>query len=148
MEPRSNRDQERQLGQGDHPPSSSTSHHGEYRKGIRLSCPIHEKMDLGLSPEDGTEPADGSPSWWQFFPGWECEKNGVVYYESIKRKPKTKYIWGCRCYERLQPNTKEFTLLGYTELVLELEHLKIETRLITELFPNVMGECEKINLIN
>ncbi len=54
-----------------------------------------------------------------------------VYYESIKRKLKTKYIWGCRCYERLQPNTKEFTRLAYTELVLELEHLKIETRLIT-----------------
>ncbi len=33
--------------------------------------------------------------------------------------------------------------LVYTELVLELEHLKIETRLITEMFPNVMGECEK-----
>jgi hypothetical protein len=65
-----------------------------------------------------------------------------VYYESIKRKLKTKYIWGCRCYERLQPNTKEFTLLTYTELVLELEHLKIETRLITEMFANVMGECE------
>jgi hypothetical protein len=65
-----------------------------------------------------------------------------VYYESIKRKLKTKYIWGCRCYERLQPNTKEFTHFVYTELVLELEHLKIETRLITEMFVNVMGECE------
>ncbi len=49
---------------------------------------------------------------------------------------------GCRCYERLQPNTKEFACLVYTELVLELEHLKIETRLITEMFANVMGECE------
>ncbi len=57
-------------------------------------------------------------------------------------KLKTKYICGCRCYERLQPNTKEFTCLSYTELVLELEHLKIETRLITEMFANVMGECE------
>ncbi len=66
----------------------------------------------------------------------------VYYYESIKRKLKTKYICGCRCYERLQPNTKEFTRLTYTELVLELEHLKIETRLITEMFVNVMGECE------
>ncbi len=28
-----------------------------------------------------------------------------------------------------------------TELVLELEYLKIETRLITEMFANVMGEC-------
>ncbi len=33
----------------------------------------------------------------------------IYYYESTKRKWKTKYICGCRCYERLQPNTKEFT---------------------------------------
>ncbi len=46
----------------------------------------------------------------------------IYYYESTKRKLKTKYICGCRCYERLQPNTKEFTRLSYTELVLELEH--------------------------
>ncbi len=32
--------------------------------------------------------------------------------------------------------------LSYIELVLEMEHLKIETRLITEMFANVMGECE------
>jgi hypothetical protein len=56
---------------------------------------------------------------------------------------KTKYICECRCYERLQTKTKEFTSLSYTELVLELEHLKIETRLIIEMFANVMGECEK-----
>ncbi len=44
--------------------------------------------------------------------------------------------------ERLQTKTKEFTCLPFTGLVLELEHLKIETRLISERFPNVMGECE------
>ncbi len=65
-----------------------------------------------------------------------------VYYESIKRKLKTKYIWGCRCYERPEPNTKEFTCLAYTEFLLELEHVKIEPRLTTEMFANVMGECE------
>ncbi len=65
-----------------------------------------------------------------------------IYYESTKRKLKTKYICGCRCYERLQTKTKEFTRLSYTELVLELEHLKIETRLITDMLVNVMGECE------
>ncbi len=59
-----------------------------------------------------------------------------------KAKVKDKIYMGCRCYERLQPNTKEFTRLEYTEVVLELEHLKIETRLITEMFVNVMGECE------
>ncbi len=38
-----------------------------------------------------------------------------IYYESTKRKLKTKYICGCRCYERSQPKTKEFTRLSYTE---------------------------------
>jgi hypothetical protein len=66
-----------------------------------------------------------------------------TYYESTKRKVKTKYICECRCYERLQTKTKEFTRLSYTEMVLELEHLTIEMRLITEMFVNVMGECEK-----
>jgi len=31
--------------------------------------------------------------------------------------------------------------LTYTGLLGELEHLKIETRLIDERFPSVMGEC-------
>ena len=66
----------------------------------------------------------------------------VVYYESIKRMLKIKCIYECRCYERLQTKTKEFTCLTYTGLVVELEHLKIETRLIDEKFPNTMGECE------
>ncbi len=66
-----------------------------------------------------------------------------VYYESIKRDPKIRGIHNkCRCDERLQTKTKEFTLLPYTGLVLELEHLKIETRLISERFANAMGECE------
>jgi hypothetical protein len=47
-----------------------------------------------------------------------------------------------RCDERLQTKTKEFTCLPYTGLVLELEHLKIETRLTSERFANTMGECE------
>jgi len=37
---------------------------------------------------------------------------------------------------------KNFTRLPYTGLVLELEHLKIEPRLINESFANAMGECE------
>ncbi len=65
-----------------------------------------------------------------------------VYYESIKREAKIRGINKCRCDERLQTKTKEFTLLPYTGLVLELEHLKLETRLISERFANAMGECE------
>jgi hypothetical protein len=65
-----------------------------------------------------------------------------VYYESIKREPKIRGIKKCRCDERLQTKTKQFTRLPYTGLVLELEHLKIETRLISERFANAMGECE------
>ena len=49
-------------------------------------------------------------------------------------------IYECRCDERLQTKTKEFTRLAYTGLVVELEHLKIETRLIDEMFTSVMGE--------
>jgi hypothetical protein len=39
-----------------------------------------------------------------------------LFYESTKRKLKRKYICGCRCYERLQTKTKEFTRLSYTEI--------------------------------
>ncbi len=48
----------------------------------------------------------------------------------------------CRCDERLQTKTKEFTRLPYTGLVLELEHLKIETRLIIMMFASGMGALE------
>jgi hypothetical protein len=65
-----------------------------------------------------------------------------VYYESIKRELKIRGIYECRCDERLQTKTKKFTRLPYTGLVLEVEHLKIETRLISERFANVMGEFE------
>ncbi len=58
-----------------------------------------------------------------------------VYYESIKREPKIRGIYESRCDERLQTKSKEFTRLGYTGLVLELEHL-------SERFVNTMGECE------
>ncbi len=50
-----------------------------------------------------------------------------VYYESIKREPNIRGIYECRCDERLQTKSKEFTRLAYTGLVLELEHLKTET---------------------
>jgi hypothetical protein len=64
----------------------------------------------------------------------------VVYYSSIKRELKTKPIYECRCDERLKP-TEESACLAYTGLLGELEHLKIETRLINEKFASVMGEC-------
>jgi hypothetical protein len=72
----------------------------------------------------------------------ELKREMYVYYESIKREPKIRGIYECRCDERIQTKTKKFTCLPYTGLVLELEHLKIETRLISERFPNTMGECE------
>jgi hypothetical protein len=66
-------------------------------------------------------------------------KKKVVYYESIKRELKIRCICECRCDERLQSTkTKEFTCLTYNGLVVELEHLKIETRLINEKFAVVV----------
>ena len=64
----------------------------------------------------------------------------VVYYESMKRKVKIKPIYECRCNGRLQ--TKRFTRHTHTESVVELEHLKIKTRLTNEKFESVKGECE------
>jgi hypothetical protein len=58
----------------------------------------------------------------------------------MKRKPKIKPIYECRCDGRLQ--TKRFTRLSDTGLVVELEHLKIKTRLTNERFASVKGECE------
>jgi hypothetical protein len=57
-----------------------------------------------------------------------------------KRELKIRRIYECRCDERLQTKTKEITLLTYTGLVVELEHLKIEKRCIDEKFANTMGE--------
>ena len=64
----------------------------------------------------------------------------VVYYESIKREVKTRPIYECRCDERLKTKAEESTRLVSTGLLVELEHLTIETKLIDEKFASVMGE--------
>ncbi len=63
-----------------------------------------------------------------------------VYYESLKRELKTKPINECRYDERLKTKVEESTRLTCPRLVAELEHLKIETRLIDEMFASEMGE--------
>ena len=63
-----------------------------------------------------------------------------VCYESLKRELKTKPIYEFRCDERLKTKVEESTRLGCPRLVTELEHLKIETRFIDEMFPSEMGE--------
>ncbi len=72
-----------------------------------------------------------------------CRKNRkFVYYESMKRKVKIQAIYECRCDGRLQ--TKRFTHLSYTGLVVELEHLKIKTRLTNEKLASVKGESDQL----
>ena len=73
-------------------------------------------------------------------PVWGSSFYFFVYSESIKWEPKIRGIYECRCDERLQTKSKEFTRLPYTGLVLETEHLKIEMRLIDATFVNAMGE--------
>ena len=51
------------------------------------------------------------------------------------------HICGCRCNERLKSKTDGSMRLKYTGLRGELEHLKIEARLLGESFECVMGEC-------
>ncbi len=67
--------------------------------------------------------------------GYHDSSHRVVYYESINRELKIKPIYECRCDERLQTKTKRFTRPSYTGLVVELEHLKIKTRLT--MYPRV-----------
>ena len=55
---------------------------------------------------------------------------------------KRRLIYEYRCDERLQTKNEEGTRLTHTGLVVELEHLKIKTRLTNEKFASVKGECE------
>ncbi len=68
------------------------------------------------------------------------------YHETqIKRELNGIHICGCRFNERLKAKTDGSTCLTYNGLhreLAELEHLKIETRLIGESFDCVMGECD------
>ena len=68
----------------------------------------------------------------------------VVYYESMKRKLKTRPLYECRCDERLKTKVEESTRLACTLLCAELEHLKIETRLIRETPVSEMGEYASV----
>jgi hypothetical protein len=82
------------------------------------------------------------------FPGDESVDNtlsrvtqvNIVYYESRKGELKTRPIYECRCDERLKTKSEKSTHLTYTGLLGQLEHLKIKTRLINEMFASVMGE--------
>jgi hypothetical protein len=58
----------------------------------------------------------------------------------MKRDLKARPVYDCRCDERLKTKVEESTRLTYTGFLEELEHLKIETRLIDEMFASVMGE--------
>ena len=70
-----------------------------------------------------------------------CSLNLFVYYESIKRELKRRLIYEYRGDERLKTKSEKSTRLVYTGLFGELEHLKIKSRLIDEMFVCVMGEC-------
>jgi hypothetical protein len=65
----------------------------------------------------------------------------IVYHQSITRDLKRRLTYVCRCDERLKAKTEETIRLTYTGLHGGLEHLKIGTRLINEMFTSVMGEC-------
>jgi hypothetical protein len=63
-----------------------------------------------------------------------------VYYESRNRELKTRPIYECRCDERLKTKSEKSTRLGCTRFLGELEHLKIKTWSIDEMFASVVGE--------
>ncbi len=59
----------------------------------------------------------------------------------IKRDLNKRLLYECRCDERLKAKSEGSTSLTYTGLSEGLEHLKIETKLVNEMFVSVMGEC-------
>jgi hypothetical protein len=63
----------------------------------------------------------------------------LLLIKKVRVKDKN-YIYVCRCDERLKTKSEKSTRLSYTGLIGELEHLKIETRLLDEMFFSVMGE--------
>ena len=71
---------------------------------------------------------------------WFTGPNRCCLLWMDEAKANIKPIYECRCNGRLQ--TKRFTRLAHTGLVVELEHLKIKTRLTNEKFASVKGECE------
>ena len=58
----------------------------------------------------------------------------------MKREVKRRPICECRYDERLKTKAEESTRLSYTGLLVDLDHLKIKTTLIDEMFASVMGE--------
>ena len=74
--------------------------------------------------------------------GCRCNERQLFYYEQpIKRELKRIHIRGCRFNERLKVKTDGSKLLVYTGFRGDLEHLTMETRLLSESFESVMGEC-------
>ena len=53
-------------------------------------------------------------------------------------------MYGFRCDERLETKVEESTRLGCTLLCPELEHLKIETKLINTTTVSEMGEYASV----
>jgi hypothetical protein len=64
-----------------------------------------------------------------------------VHYESTKRELKRRLEYERRYDEKLKSKTEESIRVAYNGLVVDLEHLKIKTRLIDEKFASLMGEC-------
>jgi hypothetical protein len=65
------------------------------------------------------------------------QKRHLYCYESIKRELKTRPIYECGYDERLKTKVEESSRLPYTGPFGELEHLKIKTRLIDDMFRSV-----------
>jgi hypothetical protein len=76
----------------------------------------------------------------QTLPRIEIEYYDFCLLWNDEAKANIKPIYECRCNGRLQ--TKRSTRLSHTGLVVELEDLKIKTRLTNEKFASVKGECE------
>jgi hypothetical protein len=65
-----------------------------------------------------------------------CEEK-LLFTMNQERELRTRPIYECRCDKRLKTKVEKSTRLVYTGSLGELEHLKIKTRLIDEMFESV-----------
>jgi hypothetical protein len=104
----------------------------------RISRGFLGRISQGCSLHSFSSPSPPCTYFLSSFRLLLCHVSSLLWINEAKVKDKT-YVYECRCNGRLQ--TKRFTRLAHTGFVVELEHLKIKTRLTNEKFASVKGEC-------
>ncbi len=103
-------------------------HYNQYI--LQTLFPVRERFGFEKQPWNCVDARERNMSW-----GWVMVRVLTCLYE-------------CRYDERLRSKVEESTHLVYNGLLDDLEHLKIKTRIIDEMFTSVMGEYVFLFIMN